>query len=44
MGKNDYKDVHTMIGADAVIQGNVTCQGGGAGFGKGFGRGVGGKK
>ena len=28
MAKNDYRDVHTMVGADAVIQGNVTCQGG----------------
>ena len=37
MGKNDYKDVHTMIGADAVIQGNVTCQGGVAVYGKVFG-------
>jgi|TARA_B100001059_G_C17443964_1_gene384037 cytoskeletal protein CcmA (bactofilin family) len=37
MGKNDYKDVHTMIGTDAVIQGNVTCQGGVAVYGKVFG-------
>ena len=37
MAKNDYKDVHTMIGADAVIQGNVTCQGGIAVYGKVFG-------
>ena len=37
MAKNEYKDVHTMIGADAVIQGNVTCQGGVAVYGKVFG-------
>ena len=37
MAKNDYKDVHTMIGTDAVIQGNITCQGGVAVYGKVFG-------
>tara|TARA_A100000164_G_C21219754_1_gene457687 strand:+ start:54 stop:416 length:363 start_codon:yes stop_codon:yes gene_type:complete len=34
MAKND---VHTMVGADAVIQGNVTCQGGVAVYGRVFG-------
>ena len=38
MGKNDYKDVHTMIGTDAVIQGNVTCQGWCCSLWKGFWR------
>ena len=37
MARNEYKDVHTMIGADAVIQGNVNCQGGIAVYGKVFG-------
>ena len=37
MGKNDNKDVHTMIGADAVIQGNITCQDGVAVYGKVYG-------
>ena len=37
MAENDYKDVHTMIGTDAVIQGNITCQGGVAVYGKVFG-------
>ena len=37
MAKNDYRDVHTMVGADAVIQGNVTCQGGVAVYGRVFG-------
>ena len=37
MGINVYNDVYTMIGADAVIQGNVTCQGGVAVYGKVFG-------
>ncbi|MCP4931813.1 MAG: polymer-forming cytoskeletal protein [Candidatus Marinimicrobia bacterium] len=37
MAKNEYKDVHTMIGADAVIQGNVSCQDGVAIYGKVFG-------
>lgn len=37
MAKNEYKDVHTMIGADAVIQGNINCQGGVAIYGKVFG-------
>ena len=34
MVKKDNKDVHTMIGADAVIQGNITCQDGVAVYGK----------
>ncbi len=37
MAKHENKDVHTMIGADAVIQGNITCQGGVAVYGKVFG-------
>ncbi len=37
MGKNNNKDVHTMIGADAVIQGNITCQDGVAVYGKVYG-------
>ena len=37
MAKNEYKDVHTMIGADAVIQGSVTCEGGIAVYGKVYG-------
>ena len=37
MARNEYKDVHTMIGSDAVIQGNVNCQGGIAVYGKVFG-------
>jgi len=31
------KDVHSMIGADAVIQGNITCKGSLAVFGKVYG-------
>jgi cytoskeletal protein CcmA (bactofilin family) len=37
MAKNEYKDVHTMIGADAVIQGSVTCEGGIAVYGRVYG-------
>jgi len=37
MAKHENKDVHTMIGADAVIQGNISCQGGVAVYGKVFG-------
>ena len=37
MAKHENKDVHTMIGADAVIQGNITSQGGVAVYGKVFG-------
>ena len=37
MAKHENKDVHTMIGADAVIQGNIICQGGVAVYGKVFG-------
>jgi cytoskeletal protein CcmA (bactofilin family) len=37
MAKNEYKDVNTMIGVDAVIQGNINCQGGVAIYGKVFG-------
>jgi len=37
MTKDDMKDVHSMIGADAVIQGNITCKGSLAVFGKVYG-------
>ena len=37
MARNENKDVHTMIGADAVIQGNVSCNDGIAVYGKVFG-------
>tara|TARA_Y100000031_G_scaffold157124_1_gene216347 strand:+ start:2549 stop:2959 length:411 start_codon:yes stop_codon:yes gene_type:complete len=37
MAKSEYKDVHTMIGADAVIQGSISCEGGVAVYGKVFG-------
>ena len=37
MAKKDNKDVHTMIGVDAVIQGNITCQDGVAIYGKVYG-------
>jgi len=37
MVKNENKDVHTMIGADAVIQGSITCEGGVAVYGKVYG-------
>lgn len=37
MAKEEFKDVHTMIGADAVIQGNLSCDGGVAIYGKIFG-------
>jgi len=37
MAKDQSKDVQTMIGSDAVIQGNLTCQGGVAIYGKIYG-------
>ena len=37
MARNENKDVHTMIGADAVIQGNISCNDGIAIYGKVFG-------
>ena len=37
MARNENKDVHTMIGADAVIQGNISCNDGIAVYGKVFG-------
>ena len=37
MAKKDNKDVHTMIGVDAVIKGNITCQDGVAIYGKVYG-------
>ncbi|MEE8436751.1 MAG: polymer-forming cytoskeletal protein [Candidatus Neomarinimicrobiota bacterium] len=37
MAKDQSKDVLTMLGSDAVIQGNLTCQGGVAIYGKIYG-------
>ncbi|MFQ6612986.1 MAG: polymer-forming cytoskeletal protein [Fidelibacterota bacterium] len=37
MAKDEMKDVHSMIGADAVIQGNISCKGSLAIFGKVYG-------
>ena len=37
MAKNENKDVHTMIGADAVILGSIACEGGVAVYGKVYG-------
>lgn len=37
MAKNENKDVNTMIGADVIIKGNISCQDGVAIYGKIFG-------
>lgn len=37
MAKEEFKDVHTMLGEDAVIQGNLSSKGGVAIYGKVYG-------